>query len=284
MAFVTTFLLSACSNTSHDSEKTSSTTPNTTVAKLVDMTSSRRPLVFSHRGTIHDNPEHSFAGYNQAIKDGSSFIEQDVVLSKDGYLFVSHDDDLYRTTGRHITISSSNLKTLDKVRLRNGEHLHQLKDVFSKYKFRVHYIIEAKSDGNNQKTERALAKAIFQAHMTKNVIVQDLHVKGSEVLHSAKGMKQVPILQLLANDTEAKLIEQIKALPEYITFVSTSMNVFTPKINQTIHDRGFLSDVFTIDEYSDNYLVFNQKPDSVFTNETKTTLQFLKKNNMTVAK
>ena len=47
--------------------------------------------VYSHRGSKGSN-EHTFEAYDEAIKAGSHNIEQDVVVSRDGTLYVSHDD------------------------------------------------------------------------------------------------------------------------------------------------------------------------------------------------
>lgn len=56
-------------------------------------------LIASHRGTPMKFPEHSFAGYDYAIKHGGKYIEQDIILSKDGHLVDSHDNNLKRTLG-----------------------------------------------------------------------------------------------------------------------------------------------------------------------------------------
>ena len=47
--------------------------------------------VYSHRGASSDEIKHTFAAYDKAIAQGSHNIEQDLVISADGTLYISHD-------------------------------------------------------------------------------------------------------------------------------------------------------------------------------------------------
>lgn len=59
-----------------------------TAASAAEPTS---PLVIAHRGASGHLPEHTLAGYALAHAQGADFIEQDVVLSRDGVPVVLHD-------------------------------------------------------------------------------------------------------------------------------------------------------------------------------------------------
>lgn len=249
------------------------------VQKEIKKASPKNPIVFSHRGSPYNEPEHSFAGYDQAIKDGSHFIEQDVWLSKDNKLYVTHDDNLKRTTGKNINVSKSTSKQLSKVKLRNGEKLHQLKDVFKRYKKNVHYIIEAKKNsGDNTDTEKALATQLDDSKMNKNIIIQDTDIAGIELLHSFKTQKDVPYLWLMEASGEDQYLEKIKVAPKYITFLSLDAEQATPKIIKAIHNKKMLSDLWTIQTYNDNYNAIKvNKTDSLFTNNTHETKHLINK-------
>lgn len=58
----------------------------------------RAPLVIGHRGAAGLFPEHTLAGYQEAIKDGADCIEPDLVMTKDGVLVDRHDIYLSTTT------------------------------------------------------------------------------------------------------------------------------------------------------------------------------------------
>ncbi len=50
-----------------------------------------KPIVIAHRGASGYLPEHTEGAKVLAIAQGADFVEQDVVLSRDGVLVVSHD-------------------------------------------------------------------------------------------------------------------------------------------------------------------------------------------------
>ena len=50
-----------------------------------------RPLNIGHRGSAGTLPEHTVAGYRQAVEDGADVIECDVLLTKDLQLICLHD-------------------------------------------------------------------------------------------------------------------------------------------------------------------------------------------------
>ena len=54
--------------------------------------------VIAHRGASGYAPEHTRAAYLLAIQQGADFVEQDLVLTKDGQLVCLHDVTLERTT------------------------------------------------------------------------------------------------------------------------------------------------------------------------------------------
>lgn len=57
-----------------------------------------KPTLIAHRGASWDAPEHTFAAYELAIKQGADYVEPDLQLTKDGVLVCLHDTTLQRTT------------------------------------------------------------------------------------------------------------------------------------------------------------------------------------------
>ena len=57
-----------------------------------------RPIVIAHRGACAYLPEHTLAAKAMAHAMGADYIEQDVVLSRDGVPLVLHDIQLDCTT------------------------------------------------------------------------------------------------------------------------------------------------------------------------------------------
>lgn len=73
------------------------------------------PLVFAHRGSSADLPEHTLAAYLRALEEGSDGLECDVRLTRDGHLVCVHDRRLDRTSNGRGRVSSYTLAELDRL-------------------------------------------------------------------------------------------------------------------------------------------------------------------------
>lgn len=58
-----------------------------------------RPRVFAHRGLHTKHPENTRGAFAAAVAAGVTYIETDVVASRDGIAMISHDLDLNRVAG-----------------------------------------------------------------------------------------------------------------------------------------------------------------------------------------
>ncbi len=63
------------------------------------------PRVFAHRGLHLDVPENTAGSFRAAIAAGATFIETDVVGSRDGFAMISHDTTLDRVSTRSGLVS-----------------------------------------------------------------------------------------------------------------------------------------------------------------------------------
>ena len=74
-----------------------------------------RPQVVAHRGSSHDNPEHTLGAYLAALDKGAEGLECDVRLTADGHLVCVHDRNLRRTTSTPTLVSNTELAELDQL-------------------------------------------------------------------------------------------------------------------------------------------------------------------------
>jgi len=88
-------------------------------------------LVIAHRGSNRKSLENSMSAFHLSIKEGAERIELDLQLSKDMVIVVNHDDSLMKTTGHDIKISKNDFRTIQQVRLINGESIPTIDDVFT---------------------------------------------------------------------------------------------------------------------------------------------------------
>lgn len=74
------------------------------------------PPIIAHRGASGSAPENTFAAIKEAAKQGATWIEIDVAVTKDGIPVILHDDKLHRTTPAQGLLLKSNwcdIKDLD---------------------------------------------------------------------------------------------------------------------------------------------------------------------------
>lgn len=56
------------------------------------------PIVIGHRGASGDRPEHTLESYRLAIEQGATYIEPDLVSTRDGELVARHENEISTTT------------------------------------------------------------------------------------------------------------------------------------------------------------------------------------------
>jgi glycerophosphoryl diester phosphodiesterase len=91
-------------------------TPESTVMPLSTEVSRTPTLVIAHRGASALRPEHTLAAYAKAIEDGASWIEPDLVSTRDGILVARHENEISGTTDvadRSEFASRKTTKTID---------------------------------------------------------------------------------------------------------------------------------------------------------------------------
>jgi glycerophosphoryl diester phosphodiesterase len=81
----------------------------------------RKPYIIGHRGLPSAAPENTIESNRLALDNGADFIENDVYISKDGYLVIHHDGELAGTTN-----GSGNIEnyTLAEIKALNANKPH----------------------------------------------------------------------------------------------------------------------------------------------------------------
>ena len=88
-------------------------------------------------------PENTLQAFKRSM-DHAYGIELDVQLSKDGVVYVFHDDDLKRLFGDERLFESMLSEEIDRLRL-NGEKIPRFQEVLELVSGRVPLIVELKS-------------------------------------------------------------------------------------------------------------------------------------------
>lgn len=130
--------------------------------------------IICHRGAAGEEIEHTFAAYDRALSYGAVYLEQDVVLSAEGTLYVSHDSSALRLTGEDRLFRDMTDREIDSLSTENGEPIHSLQAVFDRYGRGVMYVIELKEDGSQTD---AFARIVRENGLADRIIVQSFRAE-----------------------------------------------------------------------------------------------------------
>lgn len=137
--------------------------------------------VISHRGAPKGETEHSFVSYDLAIGYGSINIEQDIVSSAEGTLYVSHNQTPERLPGETRRFDEMMDAEIDALQTKDGQHILKQRDVFERYGSSVNYFIEVR----NTAQAEALVKLIQKFELERFVTVQAWHVAELQIIEKA---------------------------------------------------------------------------------------------------
>lgn len=221
--------------------------------------------VIGHRGEPSKAPEHSYLSYNKALADGADYIEQDLEISKDGVLVVSHDPSTKRTTNKNYVISNTNWNDLKKVRLQNNEPIHRLEDVFKKYhNTNANFMIETRLLDNKMVMEDKLIGLVKKYHLEKRVYFESFSIESLEKLHSL----MPGVSEMLLNYNEPFNYKKLSdSKYDFIDAVSMRVQYANSNLVKTLHKAH--KKVVPYDNFSENISASQsnrKKYDGFFTN------------------
>ena len=198
--------------------------------------------VYSHRGTAADAVEHTFAAYDLAKRQGSRNFEIDVVASKNGTLYISHDMSAKRVFGVDRRFKDMTDAEIGRLPVNAaGEPVHTLEEVVSRYGSSVNYIVELK-DVAAGTSEFA---RIVDEHPDASFTVQCFSTTPLIALEKTHpDMKKVFLLQHSAFSQTAfdKAIE----LP-FVDIVAAYQNLMTSSNVGKAHKAGKKVGFYTVD-------------------------------------
>lgn len=219
--------------------------------------------VYSHRGS--EGPEeHSFKAYDAAIEAGSRYIEQDVVMSSDGVLYVSHDLNAVTMTGYNGMYEYISSETVDGLKTEAGNKILRLSEVFDRYGKDINYVIELKD--NSDKCILAFEELIEKYGLSDVVTVASMKADTLDVIEIK--YPDMPKLFVCWNQGDFDYVVD----QSYVDIVSVRSTVetgiFTESNCRAAHDAGKKFSTWTIDTEEEIKKAIDMGVDTYFTNDT----------------
>ncbi|WP_160268322.1 glycerophosphodiester phosphodiesterase [Bifidobacterium gallicum] len=191
----------------------------------------RKPM-FAHRGFVADKSvvPNSFQAFDAAIKNNCPQVELDIRTSKDGVYYINHDATLNAVAGIDRRVDEMTSKELDSVRMRNGERLHRLSELFDRYGTKLYYLIEFKeSDASAIAFRNLLAR---YPQLVNRVEVQSFY---PGILSRLDGILPNLYKQLLVG-RQSTLTAHIN--DDYLDSMAIAKHMAKPATIAQIHDKG----------------------------------------------
>ena len=137
-----------------------------------------KSMMISHRGVTKKFPENTVEAFVDAEKLGFEGIELDVIASKDGVLYCSHNYQLEQETSTSGYIHNKTSNLLDNIKTglyshpENQKNIPRLSDVFEKISSNIRLNIEIKFSGLfDLSTISAFRKFLKQNKVNHNILI-----------------------------------------------------------------------------------------------------------------
>ena len=215
--------------------------------------------VYSHRGSAGPN-EHSFEAYDAAIEAGSHNIEQDIVISKDGTLYVSHDLTAAAMTGDARAYADMSDSEIDALTTNNGGRILKLSEVFEHYGDKVRYVVELRR--GDDATIDAVKSVVDEYDKAERIIVQCFDIS---VLEKLEGIyPDMPKLFLC--ESQGDVATGINS--DITDNVCVRRDLVSRSNCDAVHNSGKKFTTWTLDSEYDITNAIDVGADAYFTNDT----------------
>lgn len=236
-------------------------------------------LNIAHRGASASAPEHTFAAYDEAIKEKADYIELDLQMTKDKKLVAIHDNKVDRTTDGDGLVKNKTLLQIRKLDAGShfdktfaGEKIPELSDILKKYYNKTNFYIETKTPEIYPEMDQRLLKELNSKALLSNsklkkgkVIVQSFSEKS--LINIYKVNKKIPLIKLINDDNVKDLTDiELERLSKYMYGIGINQEKVNRELVERIQDKGLKVHVFTLNTEKEVKKMKSIGVDGVFNN------------------
>jgi len=231
----------------------------------------------AHRGGTEVAFENTFEAFADAYALGYRWLETDVQISKDGFLYAIHDNNLKRTAGININIDKLNSEDLDQI-LISGKHRIPRLDLLLRKFNDVTFNLDAKNIHaakalvnllNNDKSFRNLCLGSF-SHKTMNYMREFL--KRDLPMSFSKWEVFSLILDIKFNKNAKYNASYLQIPKSYLGY-----KLISKKLLDYCKKNGIKVHVWTINKRNDMESLIGMGVDGIMTDNCRTLLDATKK-------
>ena len=222
--------------------------------------------VTAHRGACAEYPENTMAAFLGAAGEGTDWIELDVQLSRDGQVFVMHDQNFRRTTGRNAyawELDFAEIETLDAGSFFGAEFkgekiplLAEAIDFAREYGIRLN--IELKPDPRMPGLEEAVAEVVRERNFEKEcVIASQDYAALKKIKEIGEEFRTAYVISVAVGQ-----IERLEAADDF----SIEASFVSKRLVQRLHRTGHEVYAWTVNSARNMEKMLDAGVDNIITN------------------
>jgi glycerophosphoryl diester phosphodiesterase len=230
------------------------------------------PKLIAHRGASKYAPENTMAAFKKAFEMGATWVETDVMLTKDHIPILHHDDSLKRTTGVNVCVQDCTFAQIEQYDAGSyfssqykGEKIPRLEKLLMfLMKHDMGLNLELKP---TLKMETETAWVAMQTVTDMGFPKEKILISSFSMLALEKAYAHSPEYHfgwLCDNKRSLDL-----GLSSDIPFASMhlSQSFITPQLIASLRERGYQNLVFTVNEPAQATRLFKMGVASIFSDE-----------------
>lgn len=217
----------------------------------------QKPLIIAHRGDSSHALENSLEAFRLALAVPVDMIELDVRKSGDDVLYVMHDRETGRTADRNIDVEQALSKEIAGLKLRNGERIPTLDEVFQLVNGRTAVNVEIKSDGAGELLARHLAEHPFRGKLAVSSF------KEAEVAAVRRAYPDLDV-SAIYDTFSPRHVADYRA--KGYRLLSLRKNTVTEPLVRACHAHGLRLFIWTVDDEDEMKRCIEWEVDGIYTN------------------
>jgi glycerophosphoryl diester phosphodiesterase len=222
-------------------------------------------IVIAHRGAAGSAPENTLASVDEALAQGTDFVEIDVQENAEGEVVVIHDSDLMKIAGVDLKVwnaTAADLLTIDVGSWFAPEFSDQrvplLRDVLRRVEGRANLTIELKYYGHDQNLEQRVVDIVEQEGAVDDCVIMSLEYHAVRKMRSLRPEWTVGLLT-------AKAVGDLTRLDA--DFLAVNSGLATRAFIRRAHSRGKQVWVWTVNDPVRMFHLMNLGVDGLITDE-----------------
>jgi glycerophosphoryl diester phosphodiesterase len=221
--------------------------------------------VVAHRGAAGKAPENTLASIQQAITDGTDWVEIDVQETADGEVIVIHDSDFMKLASVNLKVWDGTLEQIRDIDIGSwfdpqfsAERVPTLVEVLEASRGKAHVVIELKYYGHDQQLEQRVVDIVEQLDMVDEVAIMSLKYEGIQKIRALRPDWTIGLLSATAIGNLASLD---------VDFLAVAQGMATPGFVRRSHEQGKKVFVWTINDAVTLSRMMSLGVDGVITDE-----------------